>query len=93
MTYRPQTDTSESIGVVEPKYNRFKVALDIQDAGNMRAIAREFVKVVDDAMDDLKVTTEVWRDPAVILLILKLHELTGYAQFGDAYFEAKRRSA
>lgn len=30
-------------------YNRFQVALDIQDAGNLRAIAREFVKVVDAA--------------------------------------------
>jgi cell division protein ZapA (FtsZ GTPase activity inhibitor) len=73
-------------------YNRFKVAHDILDAGNMRAIAREFVKVVDDAMEELKVTTQVWTDPAVVVMVTKLAELSNApAGFSKAYEEVLKR--
>lgn len=67
-------------------YNRFKVALEIQDAGNMRAIAREFVKVIDNAMAEIKVTTLVWEDPAVVLFVNKLESLSrSEERFSAAY--------
>lgn len=67
-------------------YDRFRVAIDIQNAGNMRAIARELVKVVDNAMDELKSTEAVWRDPAVTLLVNKLEELShSQMRFSEAY--------
>lgn len=76
-------------------YNRFKVALEIQDAGNLRAIAREFVKVVDSAMDELKVTTEVWSDPAVVLFVNKFESLSRSEANGrfSAAYEACRAKA
>ena len=64
-----------------PKYNRFKVAIDIQDAGNLRAIAREFVKVVDAATEETKSTEATWADPAVVLFVNKLAGLTNAEQF------------
>jgi len=57
-------------------YNRFKVALEIQDAGNLRALAREFVKVVDAAMEETKSTTATWNDPAVMLFVNKFESLS-----------------
>lgn len=66
-------------------YNRFRVALEIQNAGNMRAIARELVKVVDSAMEELQDTKAVWRDPAVVLLVNKLESLAcSEARFSEA---------
>src|SRR5258705_1672333 len=56
-------------------YNRFQVALDIQNAGNLRAIAREFVRVVDDAMAETQSTTATWDDAAVVLMVNKLESL------------------
>jgi hypothetical protein len=58
-----------------PKYNRHKVALEVQDAVNLAAIAREFVKVVDSAMYDTKSTEATYRDPAVVLFVNKLESL------------------
>jgi len=78
----------------KPPYNRFRTAIDILDAGNMRAIAREFVKVVDAAADELQATTAVWSDPAVVLLVTKLSELSGAHRpdaFSKAYAEAQQR--
>lgn len=67
-------------------YNRFRIALDIQDAGNMAAIAREFVRVVDAAMRDTRSTTATWADPAVVLVINKLESLSrSDANFASAY--------
>lgn len=74
-------------------YNRFRIAVEIQDAGNMRAIARELVKVVDSAMDELQSTEKVWSDPAVRLVINKLESLAGSdANYGDAYHQCKAKS-
>jgi len=70
----------------KPAYNRHKVALDIQDAGNLRALAREFVKVVDTAMEENGSTTATWEDAAVRLFISKFESLTNSeANFADAF--------
>lgn len=67
-------------------YNRHKVAVEVQDAGNLRALAREFVKVVDSADDELKSTKAVWEDPAVVLFVNKFESLCrSEARFGEVY--------
>lgn len=73
--------------------DRFRVALDIQDAGNMQAIAREFVRVVDAAMEEVKATTLVWEDAAVRLFVNKLESLArSEANYGAAYVECHKRA-
>lgn len=58
-------------------YNRFRIAYEIQDACNPRAIARELVRVVDDASNDpnCKGTDWVCRDAAVVAVVDKLKSL------------------
>ena len=56
-------------------YNRFKVALEVQDAGNLRALAREFVKVVDAASNETRSTEATWADAAVVIFVNKLNSL------------------
>jgi hypothetical protein len=74
-------------------YNRFRVALEIQNAGNLRAIAREFVKVVDDAMAETQSTTATWDDAAVVLMVNKMESLTrSEARFSAAYSLAQERA-
>lgn len=76
-----------------PNYNRHKVAIEIQDAGNLRAIAREFVKVVDSASDETGSTKATWDDPAVVLLVSKLESLCrSEERFSAAYRLCKERS-
>jgi hypothetical protein len=75
-------------------YNRFKVAIEIQDACNMRAIAREFVKVVDAAHAETKDTSKTWADPAVVLLVNKLESLArSNDRLALAYDACHNRSA
>ncbi|WP_316207461.1 hypothetical protein [Bradyrhizobium sp. SZCCHNR3118] len=59
----------------EATYNRHKVAIDVQDAVNLRALAREFVKVVDQAMEEHKSTEATYSDPAVVMFVNKLESL------------------
>ena len=67
-------------------YNRHKIALDVQDAGNLRVLAREFVKVVDTAMDENKSTEATWDDAAVVLFVNKFESLCrSDARFSAAY--------
>ncbi|MET4190610.1 MULTISPECIES: hypothetical protein [unclassified Bradyrhizobium] len=67
-------------------YNRHKVALDVQDAVNLRALAREFVKVVDHAAAELNSTVALVDDPAVILFVNKFESLCrSDARFSAAY--------
>lgn len=74
-------------------YNRFKVAVDVQDGGNLRALAREFVKVVDTADDELRSTKAVWDDAAVVLFVNKFESLTrSEARFSTAYGICQERS-
>src|SRR4051794_37698395 len=70
-------------------YNRHKVAVDVQDACNLRALAREFVKVVDQAMDENKSTEATWRDPAVVLFVNKFESLC-HSNWNDTFSEAYR---
>jgi hypothetical protein len=67
--------------------------LAIQDAVNMRAIARELVKVVDDAMEECRSTEATWRDAAVVLLINKLESLShSESEFNRAYTECQTKA-
>lgn len=77
---------AETHGDKRPKINRHKLALDVQDAGNLRAIARSFVEVCDDATRELGVMTSVWRDPAVILFAAKIAQLTGCDDGGFLHY-------
>jgi len=75
-------------------YNRYRAALDLQDAGNMRAIAREFVKIVDSAMRDTGSTKATWTDPAVVLCVNKLESLSrSEANYSLAYQACVKSSA
>ena len=77
----------------KPTYNRHKVALEIQDAGNLRAIAREFVKIVDSASDETQSTTATYNDPAVILLVSKLESLCrSESRFSWAYQQCRKKA-
>lgn len=67
-------------------YDRFKIALEIQDAVNPRAIARELVKVVDAAANAGNGTQGICDDPAVILLVNKLESMVrSESRFSAAY--------
>jgi hypothetical protein len=68
------------------EYDRFKVALEVQDAGNLRALAREFVKVVDAAANATGSTVGTWDDAAVVLFVNKFESLCrSEARFSAAY--------
>jgi hypothetical protein len=74
-------------------YDRFAVAVQVQDAGNLLALSREFVKVVDQAMAETGSTEKTWADPAVRLFVNKFESLCrSEANYGEAYAECLRRS-
>jgi hypothetical protein len=74
-------------------YNRFKVALEAQDAVNLRALAREFVTIVDKAMEETGSTTETWADPAVRLMVNKFEALCRTDEnYGEAYYACQERA-
>jgi hypothetical protein len=78
----------------KPNYNRFKTAIEIQNAGNLRALAREFVKVVDQAMEETQSTEKTWADPAVVLFVDKFESLCrASARYSEAYSACKERAA
>jgi hypothetical protein len=67
-------------------YNRHKVAIEVQDAGNLRALAREFVKVVDTASDATQSTEATWSDAAVVMFVNKFESLChSEERFSAAY--------
>jgi uncharacterized protein YukE len=87
-----RAEPSPAISFRAPGYNRHKVALEAQDAVNMRALAREFVRVVDQATDESRSTSVTWHDAAVILFVNKFESLCGSAgRFSDAYDVCKAR--
>lgn len=82
-------------------YNRFQVALDIQNACNLSGVAREFVKVVDDArakpiVSGDQTMSDHWhlrRDPAVVLLVNKIESMVGSQEsFAAAYAECEAQA-
>ena len=57
----------------EPGYNRFKVARDIQNACNTSGVARELIRVIEDAAHDPQCGRgRLAHDPAVVAVIDKL---------------------
>jgi hypothetical protein len=83
-----KSDNIEIMWGNKATYNRFRVALDVQDAGNLLALAREFVKVVDTAMKEVKSTKATWDDPAVVLFVNKLESLCRSEQRFSAAYKA-----
>lgn len=66
--------------------SRHQLALDIQDAGNLKALSRWFVAVVDDADKEHRSTVGVWEDPAVRLFVNKFESLCSSEQtFSESY--------
>lgn len=65
---------------------RFEVALYLQDAVNLRAIARELVRAADEAADEGG-TSFSYRDAAVILIVNKIESLVRSNE-GDNYSAA-----
>jgi hypothetical protein len=60
----------------QPGYNRFKVARDIQDACNTSGVARELIRVIEDAARDPQCGRgRLASDPAVVAVIDKLSSL------------------
>ena len=71
----------------------YKTALEIQDACNLRAVAREFVKIVDATWKGDGPT-----NPAIIMMISKIaslarFETTDINELGLAYDECVRLSS
>lgn len=65
---------------------RFETALAIQDAVNLRAIARELVKAADEACEQSGGTEASYSDPAVVLIVNKIESLVHSEQrFSEAY--------
>ncbi|WP_316196649.1 hypothetical protein [Bradyrhizobium sp. SZCCHNS3053] len=79
--------------MTQSSYNRHKVAIQIQDAGDLQALAREFVKVVDSAMAETGSTERTWSDPAVIMFVNKFESLShSDTRFSDAYRVCQERA-
>lgn len=73
--------------------NRFKAALDVQDACNLRAIARLLVVAADAAAEETKSTQGVYDDAAVVMIVNKLESLVrSDARFGAAYVLCHERA-
>jgi hypothetical protein len=69
--------------------NIYSDALAVQDAVNLRAIARLLVKAADLAADKGG-TDASYRDPAVVLITNKIESLVYSAQrFSEAYAKCK----
>lgn len=70
----------------KPTYNRHRVAIEAQDAVSLRGLAREFVKIVDNADAELRSTSAVWEDAAVRLFVNKFESLCrSEANYSEAY--------
>jgi hypothetical protein len=73
--------------------NLYAQALQVQDAVNLRAIARLLVAAADAAADKGG-TAASYRDPAVVLIVNKIESLVYSGDnFSEAYAECKRRAA
>jgi len=77
----------------EPGYNRFKVARDIQNACNTSGVARELIRVIEDAARDPQCGRgRLTLDPAVVAVIDKLQSLMRLDPFEAHDACAKRAS-
>jgi hypothetical protein len=76
----------------EPGYNRFKIARDIQNASNTSGVARELIRVIEDAARDPKCRRgRLPHDPAVVAVIDKLSSLMRLDPY-EAHDECARRA-
>ena len=76
----------------EPGYNRFKVARDIQNACNTSGVARELIRVIEDAARDPACgRSRLSADPAVVAVIDKLASLTSIDVY-EAHDQCAKRA-
>ena len=76
-----------------PGYNRFKVARDIQNACNTSGVAREPIRVIEDAAHDPQCGCgRLTHDPAVVAVINKLSSMMVLDPF-EAHDECARSAA
>lgn len=63
-----------------PRANRYREALDVQDACNLGGVSQAFARVVQEVSAEVYAnngsTSDVWRDPAVVLFASKIASLT-----------------
>ena len=77
----------------EPGYDRFKVARDIQNACNTSGVARELIRVIEDAARDPQCGRgRLTHDPAVAAVIDKLQSLMRLNPF-EAHDACARRAS
>jgi hypothetical protein len=77
----------------EPGYNRFKVARDIQNACNTSGVARELIRVIEDAARDPNCGRgRLTHDPAVAAVVDKLRSLMALDPY-DAHEECAWRAS
>jgi hypothetical protein len=81
-----------TIHAPEPGYNRFKVARDIQNACNTSGVARELIRVIENAAHAPQCGRgRLTHDPAVAAVIDKLGSLMRLDPF-EAHAECARRA-
>jgi hypothetical protein len=75
--------------------NRFKTALDIQDACNLTAVVGTFHKMCLEVLHESQSTVQVTKDPAIIIMVDKINDLLGRPDFdavGKAWEECYKKS-
>ena len=63
--------------------NRFKDAIQVQDACNLCGVAQAFVKICKEVLHETSQTDAVRRDPAVILFMDKMWDMVHRPDFDD----------
>lgn len=75
--------------------NRFKTALDIQDACNLTAVVGTLHQMCLEALHESQSTIQVTKDPAVIIVVDKINDLLGRLDFyavGKAWEECHKKT-
>lgn len=63
--------------------NRFKTALEIQDACNLTAVAGVFHKMCLEVLEETHSTAAVAHDSAILWMLDKMCDLTGRPEFAE----------
>ena len=63
--------------------NRFKDAIQVQDACNLCGVAQAFARICKEVLHEKVGTDAVRRDPAVILFMDKMWDMVGRPEFDD----------
>ena len=75
--------------------NRYKTALDIQDACNLTAVAGEFHRRCLEVLHETGSTEAVAKDSAIIWILDKMCDLTGrpdHQEMDRAYLQCHERA-